>query len=85
MGACPAIQYSNITREQFTCLQQAAAQQLNVAIDGDSGSASDSAGNNVITWDFDETTGTLTLQAVKTSYLCFLVKQKLNSFVGSCP
>jgi hypothetical protein len=83
--SCPPIQYQNVSRAQFTCLQQAAGQQFNLVISGDSGSASDASGNNTITWNYDETGSVLTLQAVKTSSLCFLVEQKLKSFVGSCP
>ena len=58
-----------VSRE-FTCLQQAAGQQLDLVISGDSGSESDASGNNTITWNYDETGNVLTLQAVKTSYLC---------------
>jgi hypothetical protein len=82
--SCSPIQYQNVSRAQFTCLQQAAARQLNLVISGDNGSASDPSGSNTITWDYDGAGGVLTLQAVKTSYLCLLVKEKLNSFVGSC-
>ena len=83
MGNCAAIQYQGVPRARFSCLQQAAEQQLNIAIGGDAGSASDPGGDNTVTWDFDEAASVLTLQAVNTGYPCFLVKQKLNSFMGT--
>jgi hypothetical protein len=85
MGSCSAIQINGVTRQRFTCLQQNANQQLNVQINGDNGSASDAAGANTIAWNFDEATGLLTVQATKTPYPCFLVKQHLEAFLGACP
>jgi hypothetical protein len=85
MGACAAIQIEGVTRNRFSCLQQAANQQLNVQIVGDNGSASDASGANTVNWDFDEASGVLTIQATKTPYPCFLVKQRLESFLESCP
>jgi hypothetical protein len=48
MAGCAPIQFQDITRARFNCLQQAASQQLNVILKGDSGSASDPGGTNTI-------------------------------------
>jgi len=85
MGECSPMQFEGITRQRFTCLQQAAAQQVSVAIDTDSGSASSGDGSLSIMWTFNEATGVLTLQCTKTPYPCFLVSSRLKSFVASCP
>jgi hypothetical protein len=85
MAGCAPIQFQDVTRARFNCLQQAASQQLNVILKGDSGSASDPGGTNTISWDFDEPTGILTLQATETPFPCFIVDSKIKSFVQSCP
>jgi hypothetical protein len=85
MDACDPVQFSGITRERFACLQQSASQQLNVVLNGDSGSATDPSGKNTVSWNFDESNSILTLEVTNTPYPCFLVKPRLNAFVASCP
>jgi hypothetical protein len=48
MAGCAPIQFQDVTRARFNCLQQAASQQLTVILKGDSGSASDPGGTNTI-------------------------------------
>jgi hypothetical protein len=79
------MQFAGVTRARFVCLQNSASQQLNLTLSGDSGSATDASGKNTVTWDFDESTSVLTLQVTSTPYPCFLVKSRLDTFVGSCP
>jgi hypothetical protein len=85
VGACEAVQFAGVTRPRFACLQSSASQQLNLTLNGDSGSATDASGKNTVTWDFDESTSVLTLEVTSTPYPCFLVKSHLNTFVASCP
>ena len=82
---CDSVQYPNITRARFTCLQQSANKQLGLDLTGDSGLATDSTGANTVTWNFDETNEVLTLQVTDTPFPCFLVLPKINDFVASCP
>ncbi|MGD0443924.1 MAG: hypothetical protein ABSA39_08305 [Edaphobacter sp.] len=82
---CDSVQYPNITRARFSCLQQSANQQVGLDLTGDSGSATDSAGANTVTWNFNESTQVLTLQVTKTPYPCWLVRPKIDQFVASCP
>jgi hypothetical protein len=77
--------YQGITRTRFASLQKAAREQLNLNLDADSGSASDSKGANSATWNYDEAKQTLTIQVTKSPFPCFMIAIRMNSYVNSCP
>ncbi|HEY0796878.1 MAG TPA: hypothetical protein VGD64_13990 [Acidisarcina sp.] len=84
MAGCPPVQFEDVTREKFVCLQKLVFEKVQVELTGDTGSASNAEENMEIAWNFDEATATLRLEVTKSAYPCFLVMPRLKSFVATC-
>ena len=85
---CAAQVFSGVSQQQFNCLVQEAASQ-GITINGNQGTTVVKHGlvSAQISWNFDATTQTLTLQYLNPTFLapCDKVNGMLHDLVASCP
>lgn len=83
MGSCPRQTFSGITQAQFDCLAKA-AQNENVPISGNSGSASKDG--ITVVWTYDPGSQTLDIQCTGHPLLipCGTINSRIKGFVDGC-
>jgi hypothetical protein len=88
MGTCAAQVFSGVTQQRFDCLAQQAG-TAGIAISGNQGQTVVNHGivSVQISWNFDPTAQTLTLQYLNPGFLapCDKVNGMLHQLVDSCP
>jgi hypothetical protein len=84
MGSCAAQVFNGVTPERFACLTEK-AREAGIQIDGDSGSAS--RDGIEISWSFDPTQQTLTLQCTSSPFYvpCEMINSRIQGLVAGCP
>lgn len=84
MGGCAAQVFSNVDSARFERLT-AKAQTEGMNIAGNSGTATE--GKITVTWDYDPTAQTLTLQCTDSPFYlgCGFINSNIHSLIDGCP